>query len=167
MCNNSFYTCKGHWFQNHPRNVVWNGCLKTNWCLVAEYHIFNNMYNISFYTCKGHWYQITRETLFQTVIKKTWCLLPEYHIFNNMYNISFYIYVKDTDSKSPKKRWFKRLLKKPDVLFLNIMFLTICTIFLFIHVKDTGSKITQETLFEMAIKETWCLVPGYHVFNNM
>ena len=37
----------------------------------------------------------------------------------------------------------------------------------FIHVKDTDSKITQETLFQTVIKETWCLVPEYHIFNNM
>ena len=37
----------------------------------------------------------------------------------------------------------------------------------FIHVKDTDSKITQETLFQTVIKETWCLVPEYYVFNNM
>ena len=126
------------------------------------------MYNISYFIhVKDTDSKITQETFFEMAIKETWCLVPEYHVFDNMYNISFYIHVKDTDSKSPKKRCFKRLLKKPDVLFLNIMFLTICTIFLFIHVKDTDSKITQETLFQTVIKETWCLVPEYHIFNNM
>ena len=28
-------------------------------------------------------------------------------------------------------------------------------------------QITQETLFQTVIKETWCLVPEYYVFNNM
>ena len=151
MCNNSFYTCKGHWFQNHPRNVVWNGCLIKPDVLFLNIMFLTICTIFLFIHVKDTDSKITQETLFETVIKETWCLVPEYHVFNNMYNISFFIHVEDTDSKSPKKRCFKRLLKKPDVLFLNIIYLTICIIYIFIHVKDTDSKITQETLFETVV----------------
>ena len=59
---------------------------KETWCLVPEYHVFNNMYNISFYTCKGHWFQNHPRNVNgfkETSCLKTnciICLVPEYHI---------------------------------------------------------------------------------------
>ena len=81
--------------------------------------------------------KICRETLFETVIKeKLDVLFSEYHIFNILYNICVFLHAKvHLFQKSPEKRCFKRVLKIPDVLFLNIIFLNLCRILCYFYMK--------------------------------
>ena len=76
--------------------------------------------------------KLPRETLFQTGIKETRCLVSEYHIFRILYNIMLFLHEKDTlSSKFTRETLFQTVIKeKPDVLFLNIIFLTIFIIFI-------------------------------------
>ena len=71
--------------------------------------------------------KITRETLFQTFIKEK----PDVLFLSIIFSTIFIISVVDTCKstlipKLPEKRCFKRLLKKLDVVFPKIIFLTIC-----------------------------------------